>query len=71
MKEELTNRQYQIYSVIKKFIKENGYAPTIREIGLMVGLKSTATIFDHLRRLRGKGYIEFEPKKSRTIKIKE
>ncbi len=41
---------------------ENGYAPSVREIGKAVGLKSTATVHNYLAKLAEKGYI----KKRRT-----
>ena len=51
------------------FIKERGYAPTIREITEIVGLKSSSTVYEQLKQLEDKGYILMEPFKSRTIKI--
>lgn len=67
--EELTDKQEKILTVIKKFIAENGYAPTIRELCNLCGLSSTATMFVHLKNLTNKGYIKQTENKFRTIEL--
>ena len=47
--EKLTNKQDEILTVIKKFIANKGYAPTIRELCKLCNLSSTATMFVHLK----------------------
>lgn len=66
--EKLTKKQQELYDFIKNYINNYGYSPTIREIA-NVFQKSTGTIHPLLKRIREKGYITFEEKKSRTIKI--
>ena len=65
----MTKSQENIYNIIKDFIKDNGYSPTIREIKELAGLKSPATVFTHLEALEEGGYIKSERSKSRTIRI--
>ena len=67
--EQLTDKQDKILTVIKKFIAENGYAPTIRELCNLCGLSSTATMFVHLKNLTNKGYIKQTENKFRTIEL--
>jgi repressor LexA len=67
--EKLTNKQSEILTVIKKFIAENGYAPTIRELCSLCNLSSTATMFVHLKNLTKKGYINQTESKFRTIEL--
>lgn len=43
---------------IVEYIAIHGYPPTVREIGDMVGLKSTATVQHHMEILRKEGRIE-------------
>lgn len=43
---------------IKSYIQKHGYAPTVREIGKMVGLKSTSSVQSHLTRLFDEGKLE-------------
>ena len=48
----------QIYDAIVKYIGEHGYPPTVREIGDMVGLKSTSSVQSHLKRMIEMGTLE-------------
>ena len=36
----LTKRQQQVLDVVEQYMEENGYPPTVREIGDAVGLAS-------------------------------
>ena len=67
--EKLTNKQDEILTVIKKFIANKGYAPTIRELCKLCNLSSTATMFVHLKNLTTKGYINQTENKFRTIEL--
>ena len=67
----LTKRQKLIYDYIANFIKENGYAPSIVEIGEKFGLSSPATIHKHLLNLETKGLIRRRKNLSRAIELAE
>lgn len=67
--EKLTAKQNEILTVIKKFIANKGYAPTIRELCKLCNLNSTATMFVHLKNLTNKGYINQTENKFRTIEL--
>lgn len=67
--EKLTGRQHFILQVLKQLIAENGYPPTVREIGEKANLSSPATIHFHLKKLEEKGYIKKNDNKNRTIEI--
>ena len=41
--------QRQIYRFIVQCVKEQGYPPSVREIGDAVGLKSPSTVHFHLK----------------------
>lgn len=47
-----------IVKAIVSYIEEHKYPPTVREIGDMVGLKSTASVFNHLMKLQKEGRVE-------------
>lgn len=64
----LTERQRQILDFISKRIEEQGYPPTIREIGEEMGIKSTNGVNDHLKALERKGYLERQGLKSRALR---
>jgi repressor LexA len=55
---ELTPRQKMIYEFITGAIRDNGYAPSIPEIGKRFKITSTRGVFDHLKALENKGYIK-------------
>ena len=67
--QELNKREKAILKFIEKKISEDGYPPSVREIGKAVGLSSTATVHGYLGKLKDKGYIKKEDKKGRTLKL--
>lgn len=62
-----TEMQQRIYDFIIESIRENGYAPSVREIGDAVGLKSPSTVHYHLENLAELGLIEKGAFKGRAI----
>ena len=50
-----SNKPDQIVEFVNRFIQENGYSPSVREIGEAVGLRSTASVSYHLQQLQDKG----------------
>jgi len=69
MKNELTERQQAILSFILQFRDENGYPPTLREIGRKFEISSTFGVKRHLDALVKKGYLNIESNASRGISI--
>lgn len=67
MKKELTERQNKILSFLKDFVRENGFPPTLREIGKSFEISSTFGVKRHLDALEKKGYIRIESNASRGI----
>ena len=49
--------QARILAYIEQEIRTRGYAPSVREIGEAVGLKSTSTVHGHLTRMEKKGLL--------------
>ena len=45
----MSEKQKEILEIIKTFIKENGYSPTIREICRIANIKSTASVHGHIK----------------------
>ena len=48
---------------------EQGYPPSVREIGEAVGLSSPSTVHAHLAALQDKGYLRRDPSKPRAIEV--
>lgn len=65
----INKREKAILRFIEKQIKTKGYAPSVREIGEAVGLKSTATVHSYISALERKGYVQKENQKGRTLKL--
>lgn len=65
----LTTRQAEILSVIRTELAAKGCAPTQGEIGRRVGIRSSGTVFEHLRTLEAKGYITRRYRKAQGIEL--
>jgi repressor LexA len=65
----LTKRQRQIYDYIRSFIEENGYSPSLEEIGRAFGLSSVATVHKHVTNLVRKGLLRRTWNQNRSIDI--
>lgn len=55
-----TRKEKEILDAIIHYIEKYQYPPSVREIGDMVGLKSTSTVYSHLVIMSKKGLIETE-----------
>lgn len=66
-KKELDEKLNEVYNFTIEFIQANGYAPSVREICLKLNIKSTATAYSYLERLKSKGLLEKSPMKKRAI----
>ena len=58
-----------ILDFVNQFVQENGFAPSVREIGAAVGLRSTASVSYHLNQLQEKGLLVSPGKKGRKRAI--
>ena len=65
--DELTERQTAILTFISRHCRESGYPPTVREIGMAVGLASPSTVHAHLAKLESAGHIKRDPTKPRAM----
>ncbi|MDY6037799.1 MAG: transcriptional repressor LexA [Eubacterium sp.] len=68
-KEKAKARQMRILEFMRKEFDEKGYAPTVREIGLALDIKSTSTVHKDLECLAEQGYVKKDPAKPRTLVI--
>ncbi len=58
-----------VMDYIRKFSEENGYTPSVREIGKECGIKSTATVYSYLQKLQDKGYLNKANNKKRSVTL--
>ena len=59
----------KVMDYIRKFSEENGYTPSVREIGKECGIKSTATVHSYIEKLQMKGYLNKTENKKRAVTI--
>lgn len=64
-----SERLMQVYEFIRKCILEDGYPPTVREIGAAVGLQSTSGVHAYIEQLKEEGYLEKDVGKKRAIRL--
>ena len=64
-----SNKAEKIMEFVRDFTQENGFPPSIREIGAAVGLRSTASVSYHLQQLQEKGLLQapIEKGRKRTV----
>ena len=67
--EKLKNEN-AVFKFIQKFISDNGYAPCVREVCKACNIKSTATVFNIINRLKDKGLLDKSDVKRRAIALK-
>lgn len=63
----LTRRQREIYDFIREFVTEQGYSPSLEEIGGAFGLSSVATVHKHVQHLVEKGFLKKAWNRSRSV----
>ena len=68
---QLTKMQQKIYDYIAQAIQDQGYPPSVREIGEAVGLKSPSTVHFHLKHLEELGVIGKQAGKGRALTLTE
>ena len=68
MREPLTGRQAEVLAMIGRHWREHGQAPTVRELGERLGMRSVCTVQRHLERLEAKGLITRQPGRARTVR---
>ena len=69
--EKLTDKEKQAYDYIARKIREDGYAPSVRDIADALGIKSTSTVHAYLAKLEEKGWITRTSGKSRSLRAVE
>lgn len=69
----ITSTQKKIFEIVKAFIHEHGYSPSLREIAAALGIgdKSISLISRYLAALEQAGYIRLLPQRYRNIELLE
>lgn len=69
MSRKSAEKKQLILNYITEMLRENGYPPSVREIGAAVGLSSTSSVHAYLNELQADGLIEKTDTKTRAIKV--
>lgn len=69
VKGKLSDRQGRMLSYIQRFTADNGYPPSIREIGKAVGISSTSVVNYNLNRLVDEGLLNRDQNVSRGLRL--
>ncbi len=59
----------KILEFIENFVAENGFPPSVREIGRGVGFSSSSTVHTYIRKLVADGKLSQDSSKTRAIKV--
>ncbi len=59
----------KVYQFILDFTEQNGFPPSIRDICSKCEIKSTATAYLYIEKLKEKGYIDKSPLKKRSLTL--
>jgi repressor LexA len=66
---ELTKRQRQVLEFIQSVRRSTESAPTLREIAVHFGFKSSRAAADHVASLKRKGFLESDSGKARSLRV--
>ncbi len=64
---KINEKTDKVYRFVIDYIDANGYPPSIREICAKLNIKSTATAYSYLNKLKQRGLLEKSPMKKRAI----
>ena len=66
---ELKDREKKVLEFISQQIRQNGYPPTVRDIGAALGIRSTSTVQKSMEILESEGYIRKQAGKRRAFEV--
>lgn len=64
----MNKKETEIYEFIEKYLSENGFSPSVREIGEGVGLSSSASVHYYISLMIDKGVLTQRDNKPRTLR---
>ncbi|MDD4003433.1 MAG: transcriptional repressor LexA [Clostridia bacterium] len=69
MGKTIEDKLKNVLSFIVSYTEENGFPPSVREIGANLSIKSTATTYYYLEKLKEQGYLKKTKSKNRAIEV--
>lgn len=65
------NKMQAVFNYINEYNAANGYSPTVREICAKLNIKSTASAYYYLEKLKEEGWLNKSPNKNRAVSFKK
>ena len=65
----MSEREKEILEIIKSFIEDKGYSPTVREICRLANFKSTSSVHAYIKRLKANGHLTSGVDMARSIVV--
>ncbi len=59
----------QVYEFTREFIEDNGFPPSVREICAKLKIKSTASAYSYIEKLKSQGLLNKSPLKKRALSM--
>ncbi|MBR5192669.1 MAG: transcriptional repressor LexA [Clostridia bacterium] len=66
---KLDEKLNKVYEFVVEFINSNGFPPSVRDICAFLDIKSTATAYSYLEKLKEKGLLQNSPMKKRSLTL--
>ena len=66
---DFTNKEWDMIHCILELTEKAGFPPTVREMQIALGYRSTSTVHPYIKRLAAVKAIRYEPAKPRTIVV--
>ncbi len=60
----------EVVRYIDRYCEENGFPPTVRDMCRDLGIRSTATAYSYVNRLREQGYLNKADRKKRAVSVR-
>jgi len=68
---DISNARLRILNFIRNFLRDRGYAPTVRDIAKGCSISTPSVVQHHLNMLERQGYIYRDPQVFRSIRLAE
>ena len=68
-RQPLTPRQREVLGVVKTFIRDHGYAPSMRQLAGLFGWSGPAAAQHHFKLIERKGWLAREPRSPRAMRV--
>ena len=69
MRRNIEEKLDEVYKFTSEYLDANGFPPSVRDICSRLGIKSTATAYSYIEKLKERGLLNKSPLKKRAISL--